>query len=141
MNVFIDTSAFIAYFIKQEMYHRAVVERYTVCRKQHAAFVTSNFVVDELITWFAYHQHAAVVGKLIDRWRSVEVTGEIRVLDVDATTRKKAYEVMVKFSDHAISFTDATTYVLCKDFSIDEVLTLDDDFKKMGLTVAFLNKV
>jgi len=36
-----------------------------------------------------------------------------------------------------INFTDATTYVLYKDFAIDEIFTLDSDFKKMRLKTSF----
>ena len=140
MKIFIDTSAFIAYFIKQEIFHRAIVGRYNFYRQQNASFLTSNFVLNELLTWFAYHQNKSVLRKLIDSWLKIELTGEIKVLEVDKVTAKTACQVMLKFSDHKISFTDAATYILCKDLSVDEVLTLDDDFKKIGLNVVFLEK-
>ena len=57
-------------------------------------------------------------------------------VDAFAAIEQKAKEILLKFFEHKVSFTDATTYVLCKDFKIDEVFTLDSDFRKMGLTVA-----
>ena len=55
---------------------------------------------------------------------------------IDPLLFKKSEEGFLKFSEHKISFTDATIYLCMKEFKIDEVFTLDADFKKIGLKVS-----
>ena len=137
MKVLIDTSAFIAYFIKQDEFHENAVVRYNFYTQQKATLLTSDYILDELLTWFSTRQPKHILEKLVDALQKMQSAGEIRMLDIDKTIFKKGLEVLLKFSDHKISFTDATSYVLYRDFSLDEVFTLDDDFKKMRLDTSF----
>lgn len=137
MKVFIDTSAFIAYFIKQDEFHDDVVSKFKLYRRQNAKLLTSDYILDELQTWFSAKQSKNILEKLIYSLQRMEAEGEIKVFLVDRQTFRKAQAILLKFSDHKISFTDATSYVLFKDFSLDEIFTLDDDFKKMRLSTSF----
>lgn len=137
MKVFIDTSAFIAYFIKQDTFHDAIIDKYKHYRQQNATFFTSDYIFDELLTWFSTKQTIHILTKLIYSLQKMEEKGEIKVFSVDRAIFRKAQGVLLKFSDHKISFTDATTYILYKDFQIDEIFTLDSDFKKMRASVSF----
>ena len=137
MRVFIDTSAFIAYFIKQDEFHENAVARYNFYTQQKAILLTSDYVLDELLTWFSTRQPKHILEKLVDALSKMQSAGEIRMLDIDKTIFKKGLEVLLKFSDHKISFTDATSYVLYKDFNLDEVFTIDDDFKKIRVNTSF----
>src|SRR3989344_6111039 len=130
MKVFIDTSVFIAYFIKQDEFHENALSRYNFYTEQKAVFLTSDYILDELLTWFSTRQPKHILEKLVGALLRMQSAGEIRILDIDKTIFKKGMEVLLKFSDHKISFTDATSYVLYKDFNLDEIFTLDDDFKK-----------
>ncbi len=137
MKVFIDTSAFISYFIKQDTHHTETATKYQLYRQKKATLLTSDYVLCELLTWFNAKYHKSIVEKLIILLQRMEDEGEINVLYIDKATAKKAQHILVKFSEHKISFTDATSYVLYKDFSLDEVFTLDNDFKKMRLNTSF----
>lgn len=137
MKVFIDTSGFIAYFIKQEAFHEEIVRKLKVYQQQKVILLTSDYVLDELLTWFSAKQNKHILEKLIAGLEKMQQNDELRVLLIDPTIFKKAQEVIVKFSDHKISFTDATTYVLYKDFKLDEIFTLDKDFKKMRAKTSF----
>ena len=64
-------------------------------------------------------------------------SNELTVLEVDSRIFLEAEGSFLKFSDHKISFTDATSYTLLKDFSLDEIFTLDDDFKKIRVNTSF----
>lgn len=137
MKVFFDTSAFIAYFVKQETNHEKVVSKYNLYRKQRVQFFTSNYIIDELLTWFSSHQTKQFTERLIESLKKMGNDNEIKILYVDASLVDKATPILLKFLEHKISFTDATTYVLYKDFAIDEIFTLDRDFKRMRLTTSF----
>lgn len=137
MKVFIDTSAFIAYFVKQEKFHDEVVQKYKFYRQQKARLITSDYILDELLTWLNAKQDKQILEKLIYSLQKMREIGEMRVLSIDGVIFKNAEKALLKFSEHKISFTDATTYVLYKDFAIDEIFTLDSDFKKMRLKTSF----
>lgn len=137
MKVFLDTSAFIAYFVKQDTHHEKVINKYNFYRKNKALFLTSNYIVDELLTWFSSHQTKHFTEVLIEALEGVATEGEIKTLYVDELIANKAVPIFLKFADHKISFTDATTYVLYKDFAIDEIFTLDADFRRIRAKTSF----
>lgn len=137
MKVFIDTGAFIALFVSSEKYHSKVSQRYKDYRKQRAQLVTSYYILDELFTRLIYDFGKSVTQKAIDLLNKSIEKEELVVLDIDEVIFRKAQEVMVKFSEHKISLTDATSYILCKDYALDEIFTLDDDFKKIRMSVSF----
>ena len=138
MKVFIDTSAFLALILRNESMHQKVVDQYKFYRTGRARMITSDYILDELYTRCLYRtgSHGATLAiKLI---KEVVAAGELTVLEVDSHIFQKAESVFLKFSEHKISFNDATTSVIYKDFSFDEIFTLDEDFKKMRLHVSFL---
>lgn len=137
MKIFIDTGAFIAYFVKQEAFHDDVVKKYKFYIQAKAKLLTSNYILDELLTWFSNKQTKYLTEKLTIYLQRIIENGELKVIFIDNVMHKKAQDILLKFFEHKISFTDATTYVLYKDFALDEVFTLDGDFKKIRVNTAF----
>lgn len=136
MKVFIDTSAFISYFMKQDVSNVEAIEKFNFYKKQNAIFLTSNYILDELFTWFCAKKTKFFLEKAINAISEMQETRAIKVFYIDKFICGKAEKVLVKFSEHKISFTDATSYVLYKDFALDEVFTLDD-FRKIRVNTSF----
>ena len=132
MKVFIDTSAFVALFVEKEGFHQEASRKYRVYREERAIFFTSNFILDELFTRMLFYKEVNIKELIKGLKRSIALN-ELTVLQIDETLFEKALDIFQKFSEHKISFTDATTYCLYKDFALDEIFTLDNDFKKMRL--------
>lgn len=137
MKIFIDSGAFIAYFLKQEASHDDVVKKYHFYMQAKAQLFTSNYILDELLTWFSVKQNKYFTEKLIIYLQRIIENGELKVVFIDSIIHKKAQDVLLKFLEHKISFTDATTYVLYKNLLLDEIFTLDSDFKKMRTNTSF----
>lgn len=137
MKVFFDTGAFIALFISQEKYHKQVSSKYHDYRKQRALFYTSYYILDELFTRLIYDFGKSATEKVINLLMKSIEKEEVRVLDIDEAIFDKSLNSLLKFAEHKISLTDATTYTLFKDLQLDEVFTLDSDFKKIGLKTSF----
>ena len=133
MKIFIDTSAFISYFLKQDSLHSSIVKCYTAYQKQKAIFVTSDYILDELFTWFTSHQSQEGTNRVIQAINKIIDQRGVEVIFIDKEIFEKTQKIFLKFSDHKISFTDATTYVLYKEYKLDEIFTLDSDFQKMRL--------
>lgn len=136
MKIFIDTSAFIALFVSSESYHSKVSKKYKNYRNQHAQFFTSYYVLDELYTRMIYDFGRSATQKAIDLLDKSIEKEELMVLDIDRIIFKKAEETMIKFSEHKISLTNATSYILYKDFVLDEIFTLDNDFRKIRAKIS-----
>lgn len=137
MKVFFDTGAFIALFISQEKYHKHVSSKYRDYRKKRALFYTSYYILDELFTRLIYDFGKSATEKAIDLLMKSIEKEEVKVLDIDEGTFNKSLSSLIKFAEHKISLTDATTYNLFKDLQLDEVFTLDSDFKKIGIKTSF----
>lgn len=137
MKVFFDTGAFIALFVSGERYHRQVKNKYTFYRKQRALFYTSFYILDELYTRLVYDFGEEVTKKVANLLTKSIEKEEIKVLDIDEGVFKKSVNALLKFAEHKISLTDASTYVLYTDLALDEIFTLDSDFKKIGANISF----
>lgn len=137
MKVFIDTSVFISYFLKQDILNIEATEKFSLYKKQNAIFLTSNYILDELFTWFCAKETKFFLEKVINAISEMRETRTIKVFYIDKFICEKAEKVFLKFSEHKISFTDATTYVLYRDFSLNEIFTLDSDFKRMRAKTSF----
>lgn len=136
MKVFIDTSAFVALFVEKELLHGKTAKKYYDYRQERDIFFTSNFILDELFTRLLFYREIDV-GKQIQKLKDAIAANELTVLQIDETLFEKSTDMFLKFLEHKISFTDATTYVLYKDLALDEIFTLDSDFKKMRANTSF----
>lgn len=137
MKIFVDTSAFIAHFVASDHHHRIVGERFGHYKRQRAMFVTSDYVLSELFTRIVYDFGGNILEQTIKGMRGAISKGEMQLLSIDPATFSRSMDVMIKFADHPISLTDATIVVLYKNLALDEVFTLDSDFKKLNLAVSF----
>lgn len=135
MKVFIDTSAFVALLVASETDHEKVAKKYLDYRQKRAVFITSDYILDETFTRLLYYN--VDIKKIVSKLRDSINRNEVAVLRIDGGLFEKTFDIFLKFSDHKISFTDATSYVLYKDFSLDEVFTLDEDFKKIRVNTSF----
>lgn len=136
MKIFIDTSAFVALLVENEQFHQKIVEKYKSYRQQRATFFTSYYILDELYTRLLYFNVSNIKQHIQAIQHSIS-ENEITAMQVSEALFEKSLTVFLKYSDHKVSFTDATTFVLYKDFNLDEVFTLDSDFKKMRINTAF----
>lgn len=127
----------MALILKGESLHGEVVRQYETYKKLRAQMITSEYILDELFTRCVYRSGSYGAKSALNLINKAISNGELAVLEIDSLVFKNAEQIFLKFSDHKISFTDATTYVLYKDFKLDEVFTLDNDFKKMRLETSF----
>lgn len=136
MKIFVDTSAFLALFIEKDFHHEIALKKNREYKQQGALLVMSDYIYDELLTRIIYDFGKAQTEKAIKVIDETLAAQDLKLLRVDEIVFNKAREILLKFAEHKISFTDATSYVFCKEFKIDEVFSLDEDFKKMGLSVS-----
>src|SRR6266480_3088715 len=107
MKVFIDTSAFVSLLVKNELTHTKVAEKYYSYRQKRAIFFTSYYILDELFTRLHYYR-GIDIKKHIRTLQTTIAANEITILQINETLFEEALVTFLKFSEHKISFTDAT---------------------------------
>lgn len=133
-KVFIDTSAWISYSLSGQPKHSIIKNIIRRFIKEHVTICTSNDVIDETTTRLIYDTDIKIVKKFINLIKDGTKANILVQLWVDEEIQKEAFELVQKFSEHKLSLTDATTIALMKKFSIEEIISLDSDFKKVGIS-------
>lgn len=135
MKIFVDTSAFIAYLIVQEKYHNVVVKKFESYINQRALFFTSDYILDELYTRLNYDHGHRAVSLAMEHIDLAVREGDLRMLTVDNGIISQAKKIILKYKEHKLSFTDATSVALISKFNLDAILSLDSDFKRVRVAV------
>lgn len=131
-RVFIDSSAWLAYYLSDEPDHVRVKNLIRGFTKEGKVMVTSNDIIDETVTFLIYHKPLLAV-KFIDFIKKTILTNNITQLWVDEAIQTEAFDLVQKFVEHKLSLTDSTSIVLSKKFSIESIISLDSDFRKVGI--------
>ena len=137
MKVFVDTSALLALFIKSETDHALVSEKFKQYKENRAQLFVSDYILAEIFTNLSYRFGAQALKTGVNTIDASLAGGELIMVNAHAIIFAKAKEMIIKYSDQKLSFTDCTTYILFKEANFDEIFTLDADFKKLRLPVSF----
>lgn len=132
VNLFVDTSFFVAFADKSEANHRRAVD-YLLSLPQSSRLVTTNFIVDETITRIRSLLGAEIAYRTGESLFNSE---KYQVVTVDKQICLKALEKLKKYSDKILSFTDCTSFVVMEQMKINTALAFDDDFVKVGFQAA-----
>jgi len=128
-RLFVDASAWLAFANRVDESHAEVAD---VLRAFPGRLVSSTYVFDETVTLCRYrlgHPAAAQVG---DTLLDPDTVDLVRITPAD---QREAWDLFLARPDKAYSFTDCTSFVLMRRLGIDEVASLDDDFRREGFTV------
>lgn len=134
-KAFIDTSAWISYSLSKQPKHSTIKNLIKQLIKDRVTICTSNDVVDETATRLIYDTNVKIAEGFINLIREGVKNHSLAQLWVDEEIQNEAFGLVQKFSEHKLSLTDATTIVLVNRFHIESVVSLDSDFKKVGLQV------
>ncbi len=132
-KIFIDTSAWISYSLSGQPKHSTIKKIIRRLIKERLIICTSNDVIDEATSRLIYDTDIKIVKKFIDMIKETTQANILVQLWVDEEIQREAFMLVQKFSEHKLSLTDATSIVLMKRFSIESVISLDSDFKKVGI--------
>jgi len=120
--IFVDSSFLIAASVKKDQWHGRVREILPEVLKQDK--ITSILVLSEAVT---------MVGSLAGGKKGVilynYITDNLEVKYVDPEIRSRAMSTFLHY-DGVLSFADAITLELMKEFKIDTIVSFDSDFDK-----------
>ncbi len=139
MKLFMDTWGWLALGDKRDKYHHQVQDLYRYYRDEKARVITTDYVLDEVITLVflrtPFQKAVDFVDELLKACRQRHV-----VLETISWDRfLKAWELRQKFRDKPrVSFTDLTSFAVMQELKISQVLTGDAHFEKVGMDFEIL---
>ena len=130
--IFIDTNVFIARYVSSDQYHEKTRKSLNKAFKKLQKVYTSNFVIDETLTLLARRTHYSFAA---DTGRKIYESSFITILRPDRIDEVKALNLMEKYADQRISFTDCVSFALMQRYRIKQVFTFDHHFQLAGFSL------
>lgn len=129
-KVFVDTSGWVALFVENDQSHKKAVSILDGIKSSKAAIYTSDYCIDETITTILVrgnHKQSVLAGE------ALFTSKIIKIVHVCPAYLSAAWELYQKFKDKRFSFTDVTSFVIMKDFSIKRAFAFDREFVQAGI--------
>jgi len=129
---FVDTGYIIALEASDDQHHKKAKNHWVNIIEQGPMLITTNYVFDELTTFFnsrGYHAKAVEIGE-----RLLQSPG-IKCLPVDKAIFEKSWSSFKKYSDKTFSFTDCISFEVMRNRNINQVLSFDHHFEQAGFEI------
>jgi predicted nucleic acid-binding protein len=126
-RVFVDTSAWYAFVDRADPSHDPVVATF---KARRGRLVTSDYVFDEIVTLLRYRAGWAAAHRLGETLWSDRIAQLARISPGDC---EAAWRLFARRDDQRLSFTDCTSVALMQRLKLTVAITLDSDFRALGL--------
>lgn len=133
MRVFADTSAWLATEIRNDLNYKKAITHKAFLQRERAQVLTNDYVMAETYTRLIYDKHFKAAADFHQKVKKGAKEGILIILEVDSSQRERAWEELKRYSDHKLSFTDATIIVHFKQYKLDEIFTFDRHFRDINL--------
>jgi uncharacterized protein len=129
-----DTAALIAFFIRSEKHHPAIVH-YAQTHSDLEWIILST-VFDETVTWLRAKVSISAsieIGQLLRE--------EHRYIPLSADDDRATWEAFSRFNDKAWSYTDCSLLVMAQRLNINQIASFDEHIRQMqGLGIVCVPK-
>ena len=133
--IFVDSGAWIALSNPRDQYHNAAVAVYERLVLQKASIVTTDYVIDETITRLRYDSSHPATVKFLDFIDQVEEQNVLTVIRIDRALFQVALQLFRQYDSVTLSFTDCTSFAVCRKNKISEAFAFDGHFSIMGIAL------
>lgn len=134
-NLFVDTSAWVALFVKNDEEHQRAVSLFERIKSLKSVLYTSDYVFDETLTTIlvrgSYRQSLLAGEALLN-------SNVIKILPVSSEYFQEAWKLYQKYRDKQFSFTDVTSFAIMRDMEINKVFAFDNHFSQAGFELLTL---
>ena len=131
--IFVDTGAWIAIYKRNDLHHREAVAIYNNLRDQETQLLTTDYVIDETVTRLRYDTNHSVAVAFLEIVGNAEMAGGLTVVEINKDPFEKAKALFRQYDSARLSFTDCTSFVVCKENNIGEAFAFDQHFSMMGI--------
>ena len=133
--IFVDTGAWIAILNPNDQYHREAVAVYRHFQQQKTRFLTTDYVIDETVTRLRYDTNHSVAVMFLERIELLVETRVLTLVEIDNRIFREAITLFRQYDSARLSFTDCTSFVMCRENDILEAFAFDQHFSMMGINL------
>lgn len=128
--IFVDSGAWIALSLPNDRNTARAKGAYPeLARGSHGAIVTSDFVLDEAVTFLRMASDVPTAARLA---RTVLDSKTVVMAWIDPATFGAALRLFEGRPDKRWSFTDCTSFAVMKDLEIETAFAFDRNFEEAG---------
>ena len=131
--IFVDTGAWIAILNPNDQYHREAVAVYRHFQQQKTRFLTTDYVIDETVTRLRYDTNHSIAVMFLERIELLVETDVLTLVEINKDVFEKAKALFRQYDSTPLSFTDCTSFVVCRENNISEAFAFDQHFLIMGI--------
>ncbi len=135
MKLFIDTSAFKAFYDEGDEHHEeatSFLRKIKEGKAPHRRFFTTDYVLDETFTLIRLaHSHS----KSVEFGEALLNSKAILLIYVEDDVFKKAWYMFREYKDKIWSFTDCVSFIIMQELKIDYAFTFDKNFEQAGFNI------
>ena len=131
--IFVDTGAWIAILNRKDQHHQDAVTIYNKLQQEAVHFLTTDYIIDETATRLRYDTNHSVAVMFLERIELLVETNILTLIEIDKDVFEKAIALFRQYDSARLSFTDCTSFVVCKENNISEAFAFDQHFFIMGI--------
>ena len=131
--IFVDTGAWIALINQRDQYHRDAVAVFEGLQQQEIRLLTTDYVIDETVTRLRYNTNHTLAVEFLNRIELLEETEILTIAEIDKNIFEQAKALFRQYDSVQLSFTDCTSFVICRANHISEAFAFDRHFQIMGI--------
>jgi predicted nucleic acid-binding protein len=130
--VFFDTGAWVALADPHDQF-RSVARSYFQSIGRDTQLITSNYVIQEAVTYLVYHGSRRHVRPMREMLGASESLGWLSTVWVSSEIHDAAWRVFDQFGDQELSFVDCSSIAICRLLNIDTAFGFDRHFPIAGI--------
>jgi predicted nucleic acid-binding protein len=127
--IFVDTSAFLAFFVPGDGNHEEAFLTFDELRGARRPLFTTTDVLDEVATFL---RRRAGWEPSVAAGEAIRNPALFRTVPIDDPLREAAWRIFRESRWPGLSLTDCSSSALMRDRRIPEAFTFDDDFRRLG---------
>ena len=129
MRLFVDTSAWAAYYDPGDQWHAAAKAAMASLVNTRVTFVTTDYVLDETLTLLLCH-----VGRLeaLAFGDAAQHSTQVKLVRIDASIWEAAWQLFERYDDKIWSFTDCTSFAVMRQMELLQAFAFDSHFQQAG---------
>jgi predicted nucleic acid-binding protein len=130
MNIFVDTSAFLAILIVTDQYHLKAKQFWTELLTTDAVLYSSNYVLLETTALLQHRFGIDAVRLFEDKLRPV-----IEIIWVDEQIHKQGMGILITANRRNLSLVDCISFEIMRQARLENAFTFDPHFSEQGYKV------
>ena len=131
--IFVDTGAWIAILNPNDQHYREAIPIYRDLQQQKTRFLTTDYVIDETVTRLRYDTSHSIAVMFLNRTERLVEENILTVIEIDNRVFRDAKALFRQYDSARLSFTDCTSFVVCRENNIGEAFAFDRHFAIMGI--------